>query len=159
MEERVFMMHDRGRIAEHNRDGIEAHPVPFNARTGDITTRGARDVLLLLEIDGPVRMGGFGGSARLDFYEDQEIATARDDIHFRIGAGPVIAGDDGKVHLAQIAMRQVLAAFAERRFGRQNAALTELPRPVAEFPEELAWPEAPVLSASSCHSITFPRTT
>ena len=118
MEERVLMMHDRGRIAENDRDGIEAHPVPFDTRARDVAARGARNVLLFFEIDGAIRMGGFRRGARLDFHEDQQIAASRDNINLRIGAGPVIACDYGEAHLTQIAMRQVLAALAERRFRR-----------------------------------------
>jgi len=44
-------------------------------------------------------------------------------------------------------------------FRSQDVALAELPCPVAELPEELAGLDDPVLSASSCHSMTLPRTT
>jgi hypothetical protein len=118
VEERVFMMHDRGRIAENDPDCIEAYPVPFVTRARDVAARGARNVLLFFEIDGAIRMGNFRRGARLDFHEDQQIAASRDNINLRIGAGPVIACDYGEAHLTQIAMRQVLAALAERRFRR-----------------------------------------
>ena len=45
-------------------------------------------------------MTGFGRGTRLDFDENQQIAAARHDIDFRIGAGPIVSGDDGKAHFA-----------------------------------------------------------
>jgi hypothetical protein len=159
MEECIFVMHNRRWIAQNNCDRIEAHLVPLDAGAGYVTTGSARDVLLLFQIDGAFREPGFRRTACFDFDENQQIAASRHDIHFRIGAGTVVPGHDGEAHLAQITMRQVFSTLADCRFGAQDAALAELPSPVAELPEELAWPDTPVLRASSCHSMTLPRTT
>jgi hypothetical protein len=146
-------------MAQDDGDGVETHPVPIDAGAGDVAAGGARDVFLLFKIYGAIRMAGFSGGASLHLHKNQQIAAARHDIHFRIGARTVVPGDHGKADLAQIAMRQVFPALAERRLRSQDVALAELPRPVAELPNELAWPDAPVLSASNCHSMTLPRTT
>jgi hypothetical protein len=146
-------------MAQHHRDGVETNLIPLDPGARDVTAGGACDVLLLFEIDGTIGMAGFGGGTCLDFDENQQISAARHDIDFRIGSGPVVSRDDRKAHLAQIAMRQVFPAPAARRFGSQDLALAELACPIAEFPEELAGLDDPVLSASSCHSMTLPRTT
>jgi len=146
-------------MAQHDRDSVEANFVPLDSGAGDIAAGGAHNVFLLFEIDSPIRMAGFGGAARLDFYENQQIAAPRHDIDFRIDAWAVVPRDDRKAHLAQIAMSQIFPAPAARGFRSQDVALAELPRPVAEFPEELARLDDPLLSASSCHSMTLPRTT
>jgi hypothetical protein len=159
VKERVFVMHDGRRMAQDDGDGVETHPVPLDAGAGDVAAGGARDVFLLFEIDGAIRVAGLGGGARLHLDKYQQIAAARHNVHFRIGSRTVVSGDHGKTGLAQIAMRQVFPALAERGLRSQDVALAELPRPVAELPNELAWPDAPVLSASSCHSMTLPRTT
>ena len=159
MEESVFVMHDGWRIAQHNRNRVEPHIIPRDPGACDVAAGGARDMFLLFQIDGAIGMAGFVGAACLDFHENQQIAAPRHNIDLRIDAGPVVSGDDGEAYLAQIAMSQVFPAPAARGFGRQSVALAELPCPVAEFPEELAGLDDPVLSASSCHSMTLPRTT
>ena len=146
-------------MAQHNRDGVEANFVPLDPGAGDVAAGGARNVFLLFEIDGAIRMAGFGGAARLDFHEDQQVAPPCHDIDFRIDARAVVPRDDRKAHLAQITMRQIFPTPAARGFRSQDLVLAELPCPVAEFPEELAGLDDPVLSASSCHSMTLPRTT
>jgi hypothetical protein len=159
VKERILVMHDRRRMAQHDRNRVKTDSVPFNPRASDVTPRRARDMLLLFEIDGAIRMARFRRSSSLHFHENQQIPAPRHNIDLRIDAGAVIPSDDRKAHLAQITMGQVFPPLTKRGLRAQDAALAELPCPVAEFPEKLAWAEAPVLSASSCHSMTFPRTT
>jgi len=159
MEESVFVVHDRRRMAQYNRDRVEADLVPFDPGASDVAAGGAYDMFLLFEINGAIGMAGFGGATRLDFDEYQQIAASRHDVHFRIGSGTIVPCDDRKAHLAQISMCQILPAPAACGFRSQDLALAELPRPVAKLPEELAGLDDPVLSASSCHSMTLPRTT
>ena len=152
-------MHNGWRLAQHNCNRVEADLIPLDPGARDIAARRTLDVLLLFEIDGPIGMAGFGGAACLDFDKNQQIAPARHDVDFRIGARAIVPRDDRKSHFAQIAMGQVFSAPAARGFGGQDLALAELACPVAEFPEELAGLDGPLLSASSCHSMTLPRTT
>ena len=82
VEEGVFVMHDGWRMAQHNRDRVEANLIPLDPGARDVTAGGACDVFLLFEIDGAIRVTEFRRRACLDFDEDQQIAAARHNVDF-----------------------------------------------------------------------------
>lgn len=159
MEERIFLVNDRGRVRENYRNHVKSDAVPVDARARDVTTGGALDMLLLLAVDGALGGAKLGGAARFHFDKDDAFALARHDIDFGIAAGTVIPGDHRESGSAQIAMCQIFAAPSQSSIRSQRLSLPELPRLVAQFPEQLPGLDSPAgpFTACSRHSMTLPR--
>lgn len=154
-------MDERGRLGEDDRDGIEADLIPGDAGARRVCAGGAHDVLLLYGIDGALGAAELVGGAGFDFDEDDRAAVARDDIDLGVAfIRPVVAGDYGEAGAAEIPMGQVFATPPKRGVGCEDAALAEVARGIAQFPEQLPGVDVPVrsLRTSRCHSMTLPRT-
>ncbi len=160
MEERITVMRNGGRFAEDDRNNIEAHLAPVVAGTGGECPGSAEDVPLFFLVDGAIRAAKFGRLAGFHFNKDEGIAVASDNVDFGIGAGPVVARDDGEAAAAEKAMRQIFAFAPERCIRLQDFPLFRLAHGIDQTPDELprfGKPAASLLFASRCHSMTLPR--
>lgn len=160
MEKRVAVVCDGGRIAKDDRYYVEAYFAPIISGTGGEGPRGTYDMPLLLEIYRPVRAPELSGLAGFHLDKYQDVAIARDQIDFGIGAWAVIPSDDGEATAAQKAMRKVFAVAAQRRIGIQDFSFSALASGISATPEQLAGLGEPTTSfffAARCHSMTLPR--
>jgi hypothetical protein len=77
-------------------------------------------------------------SSRFYFYENKMLAFPSDEIGFGIACRQaIIAGHDDKALAAQVTVRQVLAAAADRQLRIPGAPPRRVPEPITKRPDHL----------------------
>ncbi len=111
----ILLVNNRRRGGEHYGNCVEANLTPVETGASDVRASCADNALFLTGIDGALRAAKLGRGAGFHFDENQRAAIASYDIDFGVsGVGAVISGDNSEAGTAEIAMRQVLPAAAER---------------------------------------------
>ncbi len=150
-------MRDFGRIGGDDRDNIEASLGPIRASLQEIGPGSADDAGFFFAAERAFRSAEVGGLSGFHFDKNDRLSLTGDDVDF---AGTVrkakAASQDVKALASQKPVGNIFALTAECLRGGESPALAKLPHNVEHSPDRLAGSQ---LTASSVHSITFPRMT